>query len=155
MARVACVPPTRPRFWPPTAAQAVGALAALGAVGALIMAVSHAGVTVPLVAQLGPGGDRALPAVAGGFAVGAALFALVAAGARRQRQWAWALGLVINGITLIATTVPWRGPVSGAAAAVTVAGLAVLLSRPGRAAFLSDQPARSSRPEAGPPPPGP
>lgn len=126
----------RARSSPPAAARVIAALGALAAAGSVIMAVSHAGVTVPLVAALGPGGDRALPAVAAGFAVAAALFALVAIGAWRQHQWAWALGLVINGLALVATTVPWRGPASGAAAAVTAAGLAVLLSRPGRAAFL-------------------
>lgn len=127
----------QPRSTSPVAARVIVALATLGAAGGLIMAVSHAGLSVPVVAALGPGGDRALPAVAAGFAVGAALFALVAVGAWRRHAWAWALGLVVNGLALIAATMPWRGPVSGVAAVVTAAGLAALLSRPGRAALLA------------------
>lgn len=126
---------TRPS--PSAAARAVAVLGALGAVGSALMAVSHAGVTLPLLAAIGPGGDRALPGVAAGFAVGVVLFALVAAGAWRQRPWAWAAALVVNGVALVVATVPWRGPASGAAAVITVAALAVLLSPPGRAAFLN------------------
>lgn len=131
---------TRARTSAATAARLVAALAALGAAGSLVMAISHAGIRLPLVAALGPDGSRALPGVALGFAVGAVVFALLAVGAWQRHAWAWALGLVINGLALVVTTVPWRGPVSGAAAVVTAAGLAVLLSRPGRAAFLSGQP---------------
>lgn len=127
---------TEARTTPPAAVRAAAALTALMAVGSALMAVSHAGVSVPLLAALGPGGQRALPEVATGFAVAAALFAVVAVGAWRRRPWAWAIGLVLHGVALIAATIPWRGPVSGAAAVVTVAALAVLATRPGRIAFL-------------------
>lgn len=131
-----------------TAARVVAILAVLAAAGSLLMAISHAGVRLPLLAALGPDGSQALPGVAAGFAVGAALFAALAVGAWRQHAWAWALGLVMNGLALVATTVPWRGPVSGAAAVVTAAGLAVLLARPGRAAFLSGHPEGEASPAA-------
>lgn len=127
------------RSTPPVAARAAAALTGLMAVGSALMAVSHAGVTVPLLAALGPGGQRALPAVATGFAVATILFAVVAVGAWRRRPWAWAVGLVLHGVALIAATMPWRGPVSGAAAVVSIAALAVLATRPGRTAFLQRQ----------------
>lgn len=127
---------TEARTTPPAAVRAAAALTALMAVGSALMAVSHAGMSVPLLAALGPGGQRALPEVAAGFAVAAVLFAVVAVGAWRQRPWAWAIGLVLHGVALIAATIPWRGPASGAAAVVTVAALGVLATRPGRTAFL-------------------
>lgn len=127
---------TQDRSTPSLAARAAAALTGLTAVGAALMAVSHAGVTVPLLAALGPDGSQALPKVATGFAVGAALFGVVAVGAWRLRPWAWAAGLVIHAVALIAATVPWRGPASGAAAVVNGAAVIVLATRPGRTAFL-------------------
>lgn len=127
------------RSTPPVAARAAAALTGLIAVGSALMAVSHAGMSVPLLAALGPGGERALPGVATGFAVATVLFAVVAVGAWRQRPWAWAVGLVLHGVALVAATMPWRGPVSGAAAVISIAALAVLATRPGRTAFLQRQ----------------
>lgn len=125
---------TRPR-----AAVSAAVLAVIVAAGAALMAVSHAGVTVPLLAALGPGGDRALPGVAAGFAVAALVFAVVAVATWRRRPWAWAVGLAVNTLALVAATMPWRGPVSGVAAVVTVAAIVVLVSPGGRAAFLTGQ----------------
>lgn len=139
------MPTTETRTSPSTVARAAAALTALMAAGSALMAVSHAGVSVPLLAALGPGGQRALPEVAAGFAVATVLFAVVAVGAWRRRPWSWAVGLVLHGVALIAVTVPWRGPVSGAAAVVTVAALVVLATRPGRTAFL---PRHASEPDA-------
>lgn len=131
---------TETRSTPPVAARAAAGLTGLIAVGSALMAVSHAGVTVPLLAALGPGGQRALPEVATGFAVATVLFAVVAVGAWRLRAWAWAGGLVLHGVALIAATMPWRGPVSGVAAAISIAALAVLATRPGRTAYLGARP---------------
>lgn len=127
---------TETRSTPPVAARLAGALTGLVAIGSALMAVSHAGVTVPLLAALGPGGQRVLPEVATGFVVATVLFALVAIGAWRVRAWAWAVGLVLHAVALIAATMPWRGPVSGVAAAISVAALVVLGTRPARTAFL-------------------
>lgn len=106
------------------------------ALGSLAMAVSHAGVTVPGLAALGPGGDRPVPPAAAGFSVATGLFALVAVGAWGTRAWAWATGLIVNGLALVAAGFPWRGPASGVGVALTVAALLALISGPGRRALL-------------------
>lgn len=112
-------------------ARAVGWLAAAGAAGSAVMSLSHAGVTLPGVSALMPG-SIVLPPVAAGFAVGAVLFGAVAVGAFRRRPWAWAAGVAVNGVTLAGAAVPFRGPPSALAIAVTLAALGVLISRPGR-----------------------
>lgn len=121
------------------AAVAVAALSGVGAAGSALMAISHAGVTVPLLAAMGPDGSQTMPVVAAGFVVATLLFITVAAGAWQQRPWAWPVGLTVNGLALVAATMPWRGPVSGAAVLTAAATLAILVAPPGRAAFLTGQ----------------
>ena len=115
------------------AARAVAHLSALGAGGSLVMAVAHTGAAVPLVERLGPA--AAVPPAAAGFFVGSVLYGLLASLAWRQAKPAWPLGVAVNLVALVSATVPFRGPVSAAAAAVALAGLAVLLSPSGREAF--------------------
>lgn len=119
-----------------SAAKAVGWLAVILAVGSVLLAVAHAGVSVPLLSSLGPGGDDAVPQAAAAFTVAAVLATFVAVGAFRQRAWAWALGLVVYALTVLAAVTPYRGVGSLLGVLLGVAGVVLLLSRSGRAALL-------------------
>jgi hypothetical protein len=119
-----------------TARALIASLSALLAIGCLVMAVAHAGVTVPLVSELGPGGDDAVwPAVIA-FSVGTALLACIAVGAARARSWSWPLGLVVHALIVLGAAMPYRGVGSLVAIIISVASLALLLSRTGRASLL-------------------
>lgn len=119
---------TRPS-WPATT---VGWLAGLGVAGSAFMALAHLGVTLPLV-----GDTPYLAPVAVSFAVGTVLYAVTAFGAFLRRNWAWALGLVVNGLAFASTAAPpYRGGIEPVAMLVSVVALAILVSRPGRTALL-------------------
>lgn len=125
------------------AATAIGVLALVGTIGAVVMALAHLGIDVGVIRA------ASLPPVATGFAVGAVLFALVAYGAFRRTAWAWPLALVVNGIGFLSAVFPWRGPEAIVPAAVTLVAVAILLSRPGRDALLYRRAARRSRRSSG------
>ncbi|MPZ74677.1 MAG: hypothetical protein GEU74_15920 [Nitriliruptorales bacterium] len=115
---------------------AVAALSALLALGCAAMAIAHAGVVVPLLSRLGPGGDDTVwPAVVA-FTVGAVVLTFVAVGVSRARGWAWPLGLVVHALVVLGAAMPYRGLGSLVAIVVSVASLAVLLSPAGRASLL-------------------
>jgi uncharacterized membrane protein (UPF0136 family) len=114
----------------PPAATAVGVLAVVGVVGAIVMTLAHLGLDLGFIRAV------ALPPVAAGFAVGAVLFAAVAYGAFRRTSWSWPFALVVNALGFVSAVFPWRGVEAVVPAAVTLAALAVLLSRPGREALL-------------------
>ena len=116
---------------------AVAVLSALLALGCAALAIAHSGVAVPVLSTIGPGGDRAVPIAAGFFTVGAVLLAAIAIGARRERSWAWALGVVVHALVLFGAAVPYRGVASLVAIVVSAIALALLLSRQGRAALLA------------------
>ncbi len=119
----------------PTAATVVGVLAVLGVVGSVVMTLAHLDLDIPVVAALGP--PAAVPVVVpAGFALGAVLFALVAYGAFTRASWAWPLALVVNALALVSSVFPVRGAEALVPAAVTLAAVVVLLSRPGRDALL-------------------
>ena len=114
----------------------IASLSTLLAIGCIVMAVAHAGVTVPLVSQLGPVGDDAVwPAVIA-FGVAAVLLTCIAVGAARARAWSWALGLVVHALIAVGAAVMYRGVASLVAIVISVASLALLLSRTGRASLL-------------------
>jgi hypothetical protein len=119
----------------PPAATVVGFLALLGMVGAAIMTLAHLDLGVAFLDALGPEGS--LPAVAAGFAVGAALYAAVAYAAFARTRWAWPAALAVNGLALLATLGPPRrpGPVEPAAIVVSAVALAILVSPAGRRAL--------------------
>ena len=100
------------------------------AVGCLLMAVSHAGVRVPLLAGLGPAGDAAVPPAAAAFSVATVAFVIVLAGLRQRRPWGWAMALVVHGLTLAGAAMPFRGAGSAVGIALSAAGL-ILLVTPG------------------------
>ena len=100
------------------------------------MALAHAGVAVPLLSALGPEGGRVVLPAAGAFAVAAVVWAAVAVGAARRRPWAWALGLVVAGLTVLGAATPFRGAGSAVGIVLGAGVIAVLLSRPGRRELL-------------------
>lgn len=121
----------------PVVVTITAALSAVLALGCVAMAIAHAGVEVPLISRLGPGGGRPVVAAAVAFAVAAALLAVVTVGMLRQRPWSWAAGLVIHGVVLAGAALPYRG--WGSLVAIVLAGAAfiLLVSRPGREGLLS------------------
>jgi hypothetical protein len=123
----------RPR---PPAATLVGWLQLVAAVGTALLAIGHAGVQVPLLSALGPGGDRAVPAAAIAFAVATVLFLAVATGAFTQARWSWPLGLAVNALAVLAGLANYRGPASAVGIAIGLAVLTLLLAPGGRHALL-------------------
>lgn len=117
---------------------AVAALSGLLAFGCALLAVGHAGVSIPIVSRFGPGGSRAVVPAVIAFAVAAAALTSVAVGAARVRPWAWALGLVVHGLVFVGAALPLRGVGSVVAMVLSAAAVALLVSRAGRAAFVSD-----------------
>ncbi len=111
-------------------------LAGAFALGAALLAVGHAGVSLPLVSALGPGGDRPVPVAAGLFTVGAVLFVVVAAATAGLRPWAWPLGLLVFGLTLVGAAFPYRGVGSAIGIVGALLAIVVLSSRPGREALI-------------------
>lgn len=111
-------------------------ITALLAVGCLAMAIAHAGVRVPLLDRLGPGGGDAVVPAAIAFTVATALLGVLAAGLWRQRPWAWAAGLAVHGVVLAGAAFPYRG--WGSLVGIVLAGgvFVLLVSRPGRDALL-------------------
>ncbi|HUH07702.1 MAG TPA: hypothetical protein VML96_07840 [Egibacteraceae bacterium] len=107
-------------------------LAGLAAAGSAIMALAHMGLQIPVISGLGPGGARSVPVAALVFGISTLMFLLILFGMLMRRAWAWPVALVGNGFALIGAANPFRGPVSAAAIAVTVAAIAILLSPPGR-----------------------
>lgn len=115
----------------------VAALSAVLAVGCAALAIAHAGVELPLLSSIGPGGDRAVVPAAIAFTVATLVLAAVAVGAWRSRPWAWALGVVTHGLVFLGAAVPYRGVASLVALIFSGACLALLVTRPGRAALLA------------------
>lgn len=100
--------------------------------GCVIMAVAHAGVVVPGISALGPGGDRAVwPAVIA-FTVATIVLSIVAVGLSRGRSWAWPLGVVTHGLVVVGALTPYRGVGSLVAIVIAAAAVAVLMTRGAR-----------------------
>lgn len=116
---------------------AVAALSGTLAVGCAVLAIAHSGVAVPLLAAIGPGGDRAVVPAAIAFTVATLVLAAVALGALRAAAWAWALGVAAHGLVFLGSAFPYRGPASLVALIVSGSCIALLLSRPGRQALLA------------------
>lgn len=119
----------------PPAASLVGWLSLLAAIGTALLSVSHMGVEIPLLANLGPGGTRAVPVAAVGFAVAAVLYAGVAFGAFRQASWAWTAGVVLNALAVLSGLGNFRGVASAVGIVIGVLILIVLLGPGGRQAL--------------------
>lgn len=116
---------------------AVAGLSAFLAAGCAALAVAHAGVELPLLSSIGPGGDRAVVPAAIAFTVATLVLVAVAVGAWRSRPWAWALGVVTHGLVFLGAAFPYRGVASLVALIVSGACIALLLTRPGREALLA------------------
>lgn len=115
----------------PTVRVAAG-LAVAGAVGCAVLAVAHAGVEIPGVSALGPGGSRAVWPAAVAFAVGVCAYATVAAGLRAGAAWAWWAGEALFAATVVGALRPFRGVGSVAGAVLGLDGAALLALPSGR-----------------------
>lgn len=107
-------------------------ISSVAALGAGVMAVSHMGVAVPVVERLAPGPPAVVwpPAIL--FTVAALAHLSVVIGALRHRQWTWAVAVVVNGLTLVASGVPFRGPASAVGIVVSLAVIACCTAPAGR-----------------------
>lgn len=115
----------------------VGALSGLLALGCAALAIGHAGVEVPVLSDIGPGGTRViLPAVIA-FTIACLLLAALAAGAFGARPWAWAVGVLVHALIFVGAVLPYRGLASLAALLIAAVCLAVLLTPIGRRAFIA------------------
>lgn len=103
-------------------------LAGLATAGLVLLALGHAGLDVPVLSALGPGGDRAVPQAAGAFAVGAVLWGAVAAGLAAQRRWAWAIAILLALLGIAGGVAQFRGAASagGIVLSAVLAGLLLL-----------------------------
>lgn len=107
------------------------------AAGSALLAIGHMGVQIPLISALGPGGSRAVVPAAVAFSIGAGLHGAVAVGVARRLAWAWPLGVLVAGATLVGAATPFRG--AGSAIGLALAGLqlGVLLTGTARRTMLS------------------
>lgn len=106
------------------------------AVGSGLLAVSHMGVQVPLLSSLGPGGTRVILPAAIAFTLGAALHGAVAFGVKRRLAWAWPLGVLVAGVTLLGAATPYRGVGSAIGMLLAALVLALLLTATARRTML-------------------
>ena len=111
-------------------------VASVAAVGCLVMAVAHAGVSIPLLSALGPGGNRVIVPAIIAFGVGMALFGGLAYGLRRGARWAWFGGLLISAGAVASGVMQYRGVVSAAGIVLAVVLGALLLAPASRRYFL-------------------
>lgn len=106
------------------------------AVGSALLAVGHAGVRIPVVSALGPGGSEPVVPAAIAFVVATCLHGAVAVGVARRRPWAWPLGVLVAAVTLIGATTPFRGVGSIVGIVLAGAELGLLLTGRIRRAIL-------------------
>jgi hypothetical protein len=106
------------------------------AVGSALLAIGHMGVQIPLLSALGPGGTRAVVPAAIAFSLGACLHGAVAYGVARRLVWAWPLGVLAAGVTLLGAAMPFRGV--GSLIGMSLAGLqlGILLTGTARRTML-------------------
>ena len=116
---------------------AVAVLSALLALGCAALAVAHAGLRVPLLSEIGPGGDRAVAPAALAFTVATVVLAVVALGIRRRRSWAWAAGIAVHSLVFLGSAFPYRGVASLVALVLSGTCVALLLTRSARQALLA------------------
>lgn len=111
---------------------ASGALAA----GSALLAVGHAGIEIPLVSALGPGGSRPVWPAAIAFSVAAGLHGAVCYGVARRRGWAWPLGVLVGAVTLVGAATPFRGVGSVVGMVLAAAEVGLLLTGGARRRML-------------------
>ena len=102
------------------------------AIGCALLAIGHAGVQIPVLSALGPGGTQAVVPAAVAFTLAAVLHALVSIGVARRRPWSWPLGVLIAAATLLGAAMPFRGLMSGVGIVLAGVELGLLLTREGR-----------------------
>lgn len=119
----------RPHAQPlgPAARGALG-LTALMTLGTALMAISHAGVTVPVFSAIGPATGVVVPVAAAGFAVATLVLAAALVGLTRRRAWGWALATLAHALVAVSAAVPIRGAGSLLGLAVSAVALVLLLT---------------------------
>lgn len=110
-------------------------VALIGALGALLMAIAHLGIDLPLLPTVGAG--RAVPVAAAIFGLGVVGFLLVAHGLRQRHSWALPLGLVVGVLALSGAARPYRGVGSAVGIVLSVTLLIALLAPGTRRALRS------------------
>lgn len=110
-------------------------LLAVLAVGSVLMSVAHTGVRVPLLSAIGPPGGTVVWQASAGFAAAAAGFAAALAGLAARRRWGFILAILVLAATLLAASVPLRGPGSILGITLTLAALGALATPSARAAL--------------------
>ncbi len=108
-------------------------LAAIAAVGNLLLAVAHLGIEIPVLSALGPQGGAVPPAVVA-FTVGTVVFGAIAVGLARGRRWAWVGGLVVSALAVLSGVGQFRGVVSALGIVLSLGLLALLLAPSSRRA---------------------
>lgn len=115
----------------------VAALSALLAVGCAALAIAHAGIEVPVLSSIGPGGDDPVVPAAIAFTVATIVLAAAAIGVRRMRPWGWALGVVVHSLVFLGAAMPYRGIASLLAIIVSGVCIGLLLTPAARRALLA------------------
>ena len=125
------VNPISPR--PPGVVRGAAVVAVVGAVGSALLTVGHAGVSVPLISALGPGGSRPVWPAAIAFAVGTAAYATVATTLLRKRlRSVWTTAMAVFCLTVVVSLIPYRGPGSIVGAVLGAVGAGLLATRTAR-----------------------
>lgn len=117
----------RPKTASHTARAAVW-LTALAAVGTALMAVSHAGVAVPVLAGIGPATGVVVPIAAAGFGLATLVLVVALVGLHRRRPWGWALATLAHALVVLAAAFPIRGVGSWLGIALSGAAFVLLLT---------------------------
>ena len=113
---------------------AAAALTALLGAGTLLLAVGHAGVAIPVLSAVGPGGTRPVWPAAGAFTAMTLALGTVVIGLARRRGWAWPAGVGLHALAVLSGLGQYRGVASAVGIVIGAVALALLLSPPGRAA---------------------
>lgn len=114
--------------------RATVASAALGALAALLMAIAHLGVDLPLLPTVGAG--RPVPPAAAAFGLGTLACVVVAVGLARRARWSWPLGLLVFALGFTGAAFPYRGVGSAVGMALCAAVVALLLTPSVRATLF-------------------
>ncbi len=106
-------------------------LSAVAALGNLLLAIAHTGVTIPGFSSLGPQGGAVPPAVVA-FVIGTAMFTAISVGLLNRQRWAWVTGLVVSALAVLSGVGQFRGVVSAAGIVLAIGLAALLLAPPSR-----------------------
>ena len=119
---------TSPAVARPPVVMAAATAVLLLALWTALLSIGHLGVEIPLVSQLGPGGDRVVLAAGIVFAIATAVFITIGVGLLRMRAWAWAAGVAVNALAVLGGLREFRGAGSVIALVLALTALVLLLT---------------------------